>query len=36
MNLLGRDEHNFSQEKVLMKSLNTPTSIHHHDDQNHG
>jgi hypothetical protein len=36
MSFLGRDEHNFSQEKVLMKSLNIPSSIHHHDDQNHG
>jgi hypothetical protein len=36
MSFLGRDEHKFSQEKVLMKSLNKTTSIHHHDDQNHG
>ena len=34
-NLLKQDR-SFSQEKVLMKSLSTPTSIHHHDDQNHG
>jgi hypothetical protein len=36
MSFLGRDEHNFSEEKVLMRSLSTPSSIHHHDDQNHG
>jgi hypothetical protein len=36
MRFLEREESNFSQEKVLMKSLSTPSSIHHHDDQNHG
>jgi hypothetical protein len=33
---MERDEGKFSQEKVLMKSMSTPTSIHHHDDQNFG
>jgi hypothetical protein len=28
MSFLGRDESNFSQEKVLMKSLSTPSLIH--------
>jgi hypothetical protein len=36
MSFLEEMKITFSQEKVLMKSLSTPSSIHHHDDQNHG
>jgi hypothetical protein len=36
MLFLEREEGKFSQEKVIMKSLSTPSSIHHHDEQNHG
>jgi len=36
MIFLVREKSNFSQEKVLMKSLNTSSLTHHHDDQNPG